>query len=70
MATSVTADDAASDQIIQDLVFARMVSRGLANVRAGRTIGDAEMRRMIESWRDAESTSPATRRTGGKLRTP
>ncbi len=69
MGTSVAADDAASDQTIQELVFARMVSRGLADVKAGRTIGDAEMRRMIESWSDAESTSPATRRTGGKLRT-
>jgi hypothetical protein len=43
-------DDSSYDEILQELVFARMVSRGLADVTAGRTIGDEEMRRTIESW--------------------
>ena len=43
-------DDSSYDEIVQELVFARMVSRGLADVKAGRTISDEEMQRTIESW--------------------
>jgi hypothetical protein len=43
-------DDSSYDEIVQELVFARMVSRGLADVKAGRTISDDDMRRTIESW--------------------
>ncbi len=46
-------DDSSYDEIVQELVFARMVSRGLSDVKAGRTISDEEMKRTIESW-DAE----------------
>jgi len=43
-------DDSSYDEIVQELVFARMVSRGLNDVKAGRTISDEEMQRTIESW--------------------
>jgi predicted transcriptional regulator len=36
---------------VRELVFNRMVERGLADVEAGRTISDEEMERSIESWR-------------------
>ncbi len=38
------------DEIVQELAFARMVSRGLSDVKAGRTISDEETQRTIESW--------------------
>ena len=44
-------DDSSFDEIVQELVFNRMVERGLADVDAGRTIDDEEMGRTIESWR-------------------
>ena len=45
-------DDSSFDEIVQELVFNRMIDRGLADVEAGRTITDEEMERTIESWRD------------------
>jgi predicted transcriptional regulator len=44
-------DDSSYDDIVRELVFNRMVERGLADVDAGRTISDQEMERTIESWR-------------------
>ena len=44
-------DDSSYDDIVRELVFNRMVERGLADVDAGRTISDEEMERSIESWR-------------------
>ena len=44
-------DDSSYDDIVKELVFNRMVERGLADVEAGRTISDQEMERSIESWR-------------------
>jgi predicted transcriptional regulator len=44
-------DDSSYDEIVRELVFNRMVERGLADVDAGRTISDEEMERSIESWR-------------------
>lgn len=43
-------DDSSYDEIVQELVFGRMVARGLADVKAGRTISDEEMKQTIESW--------------------
>ena len=43
-------DDSSYDEILQELVFARMVERGLADVQAGRVISDEEMKRTIDSW--------------------
>ncbi len=36
-------DDASYDEIVRDLAFDRMVERGLADVRQGRTISNEEM---------------------------
>jgi predicted transcriptional regulator len=44
-------DDSSYDDIVRELVFNRMVERGLTEVDAGRTISDEEMERSIESWR-------------------
>jgi len=44
-------DDSSFEEIIKELAFAAMVERGLADSRAGRTIGHEEMRRTLESWR-------------------
>jgi len=44
-------DDATYDEIVQELVFNRMVERGLADADAGRVISDEEMKRAIDSWR-------------------
>lgn len=46
------ADDSSYDEIVQELVFNRMIDRGLADVEAGRTVTDEEVERTIESWRD------------------
>lgn len=45
-------EDSSYDEILQELVFNRMIDRGLADVDAGRLISDDEMKRTIESWRD------------------
>lgn len=44
-------EDSTYDEIVQELVFNRMVERGLADVEAGRVISDDEMKRTIDSWR-------------------
>jgi hypothetical protein len=46
-------EDSTYDEILQELVFNRMVERGLADADAGRVISDDEMKRTIDSWRDA-----------------
>ena len=43
-------DDASYDEILKELAFARIVERGLADVAAGRTVSDEEMKRTINSW--------------------
>lgn len=48
--------DSSYDEILQELAFARMVDRGLADVDAGRVIGHEDVRRRIASW--AESGGP------------
>jgi predicted transcriptional regulator len=44
-------EDSTFDEILQELVFNRMVERGLADADAGRVISDDEMKRTIDSWR-------------------
>jgi len=44
-------EDATYDEILEELVFNRMVERGLADADAGRLIPDEEMKRTIDSWR-------------------
>ena len=43
-------EDSTYEEILQEIVIARMVDRGLADVDAGRAISDEEMRQTIDSW--------------------
>ena len=44
-------DDSSYDEILRELAFARMVERGLADSRIGRTVSDEEMSRETKTWR-------------------
>ncbi len=44
-------EDSSYDEILQQLVFNRMVERGLGDADAGRVISDEDMKRTIDSWR-------------------
>ena len=43
-------EDATYEEIIRELTFERMVERGLADSRSGRTIQNEEMSRLVDSW--------------------
>ncbi|EKD36725.1 MAG: hypothetical protein ACD_75C01394G0004 [uncultured bacterium] len=43
-------DDATYDEIMRELAFAKMVDRGLEDVRAGRIISNDEMAERIRAW--------------------
>lgn len=43
-------DDASYDDILREIRFARMVARGLEDVRQGRVISTEEVRRRVQSW--------------------
>ncbi len=43
-------EDATYDEIMRELAFARMVDRGLEDVRSGRVISNSEMANRIRSW--------------------
>lgn len=43
-------DDATYDEIMRELSFAKMVDRGLEDVRAGRIISNDEMAERIRAW--------------------
>jgi len=45
-------DDASYDEIMRELAFERMVDRGIADVRAGRSISHDEAVQRIHSWRN------------------
>lgn len=45
-------DDASYEDIMRELAFERMVDRGLADVRAGRSVSHDEALRRIRSWRN------------------
>ena len=45
-------DDASYEEIMRELAFERMVERGLADVRAGRSVSHDEALRRIRSWRN------------------
>lgn len=44
-------DDSTFDEILRELAFHRMVSRGLADARKGQVIDDAHLRRRVRSWK-------------------
>jgi len=43
-------DDSSYDELLRELAFARMIQRGLADSRAGRTITNEDMGRRIKTW--------------------
>jgi len=43
-------DDSSYDEILHELAFARMIERGLADAREGRTFEHEEIRRRARSW--------------------
>ena len=43
-------EDATYDEILRELVFARMVDRGLDDSRKGRVITNEEMGKRIRQW--------------------
>jgi len=45
-------DDASYEEIMRELAFERMVDRGLADVRAGRSVSHDDALRRIRSWRN------------------
>ncbi len=45
-------DDASYEEIMRELAFERMVERGLADIRAGRSVSHDEAMRRIRSWRN------------------
>ena len=44
-------DDASYDEILRELAFARMVERGLSDLRAGRVHEHDEALQRIRAWR-------------------
>lgn len=43
-------EDASYDEIVRELIFERMIERGLEDVRKGSLIDSAEMGRRIRTW--------------------
>lgn len=43
-------EDSTYDEILKELVFSRMIERGLEDSHAGRTISNEELKRRIKSW--------------------
>lgn len=43
-------DDASYEEIMRELVFQRMIERGLADSRAGKVISNEELGRRIAEW--------------------
>jgi len=43
-------DDSSFDEILRELAFSRMIERGLADSRDGRTIPNEEMEHRIRTW--------------------
>jgi hypothetical protein len=44
-------DDSTYDEILRELAFHRMVSRGLSDSRRGQVVDDASLRRQVRSWK-------------------
>ena len=45
-------NDSSYDEILRELVLARMIKRGLADSDAGNVVRDEAMGRRIRSWQD------------------
>ncbi len=44
-------EDSTYDEIMKELAFARMVDRGLEDIRAGQVISNSEMASRIRAWK-------------------
>jgi predicted transcriptional regulator len=44
-------EDSTYEEIFRELAFRRMVDRGLADARGGRTVSNEEMAKQVSSWR-------------------
>lgn len=45
-------EDASYEEIMRELAFERMIERGLADVRSGRSVSHDDAMRRIRSWRN------------------
>lgn len=43
-------DDSSYDELLRELVFAKMIEKGLEDSRANRTISHEEMKNRIQTW--------------------
>jgi predicted transcriptional regulator len=43
-------DDSSYDEILRELIFERIIERGLDDSRSGKVISDEEMKERILSW--------------------
>ena len=43
-------EDSSYEEIMRELVFSRMIDRGLEDARVGRTISNDEMEKRIRKW--------------------
>jgi ribosomal protein S3AE len=43
-------EDSSYEEILKELAFERMVERGLADSRSGKTVSDAQLKRRIKLW--------------------
>jgi predicted transcriptional regulator len=43
-------EDSSYDEILRELAFKRMVDKGLADARSGRTVSNEDVSRRIRTW--------------------
>lgn len=43
-------EDSSYDEILRELAFDRMVVKGLADSKNGKTLSDAQLKRKIKTW--------------------
>jgi hypothetical protein len=48
-------DDSSFDKILRELALVRIIARGLKDSVSGRTVSDAEMKRLMNLWRKYDS---------------
>ena len=44
-------DDSSYEELLRELAFGQMIERGLADLRAGRTLSHEQMKKEAQSWR-------------------
>lgn len=53
-------DDSSFDEILRELVFMRMVEKGLTDSDTGRTVSHEALGRRIVTWRNATKTDSSS----------